>query len=412
MIEASFKVVSEQAGKARKSAKPGTAACAKTTEEQLHELLEGDEGSFKAREAAFLDRVAAALAKAPVLFGAGRLGRIALEGLRRAGVTPLAFADNNAKLWGTTVDGLPVMSVADVAARFGIDAPFVVTIYTGARVLEQLRGLGLRAVPFAALFLKYADVFLPHSGLDLPHKMFAHVADIKRGFSVWADETSRAEYLAQVRYRLSLDDNLPPCLAPDDIYFPDDLVSLSADERFVDCGAFDGDSVRFFLKRRGSFGHIVALEPDPFNCQHLRGFVADLPEATQNKVTVIQSAVGARRQRVRFDVTGTAGSCVQGNGSFEVDCAPLDELLRDTAPTYIKMDIEGAEPDALAGARSIILKHAPVLAVCLYHCQEHLWQIPLQIRALSDRYHLFLRRYSDACWEQVCYAIPEHRLVR
>jgi FkbM family methyltransferase len=380
-------------------------------EAQLRELLEGDEGRFQARERALLDRLAAPLAKPPVLFGAGRLGRIALAGLRRAGVNPPALADNNPALWGREVDGLPVLSPQDAADRFGADAPFVVTIYTGARVLQQLRDRGLRAFPFAALFLKHHDVLLPHVGLDLPSKVYRHVADVRAGLFVWADEASRREYVAQVRYRLSLDERLPPPLPPEQTYFPEDLVPLSPDERFVDCGAYDGDSVRGFLKRRGtSFGHVHAVEPDPVNCGKLRQFVAGLPAELSGKLTVIQSAAGARRERVRFAATGTAESSVQGGGAFEVECAPLDELLAGAAPTYVKMDIEGAEPEALAGAHALIREHAPVLAVCLYHSQEHLWQIPLLIRSLSDRYRLFLRRYSDALWEQVCYAVPAHRL--
>jgi hypothetical protein len=74
------------------------------------------------------------------------------------------------------------------------------------------------------------------------------------------------------------------------------------------------------------------------------------------------------------------------------------------------MDIEGAEPDALLGARNIIKNDLPVLAVCLYHNQEHLWKIPLLIQSISSEYNFFLKRYSDECWELVCYAVPNHRL--
>jgi hypothetical protein len=76
------------------------------------------------------------------------------------------------------------------------------------------------------------------------------------------------------------------------------------------------------------------------------------------------------------------------------------------------MDVEGAEPEALAGARETIRQHAPVLAICLYHRQSDLWEIPLQVREMTDRYSFYLRRYSDDCWEQVLYAIPKERVIQ
>jgi hypothetical protein len=75
------------------------------------------------------------------------------------------------------------------------------------------------------------------------------------------------------------------------------------------------------------------------------------------------------------------------------------------------MDIEGTEPDTLLGASQIIASRAPVLAICLYHAQEHLWQIPLLIQSLNKDYNFFLRRYADECWEIVCYAVPKNRIL-
>jgi hypothetical protein len=89
----------------------------------------------------------------------------------------------------------------------------------------------------------------------------------------------------------------------------------------------------------------------------------------------------------------------------------LDDLLPSTIPTFIKMDIEGAEPDALRGASKLIAEHTPVLAICLYHAQEHLWQIPLLLQSLNSTYNFYLRRYADECWEIVCYAVPKSRLI-
>jgi hypothetical protein len=112
---------------------------------------------------------------------------------------------------------------------------------------------------------------------------------------------------------------------------------------------------------------------------------------------------------VSFNATGTAASALV-NGTFNVESAPLDELLDGLQPTYLKMDIEGAEGEALSGMYKTIQIEAPALAICLYHRQEHLWQIPLLIRSFSDQYKFYLRRYADECWELVCYAIPIKRL--
>jgi FkbM family methyltransferase len=382
-----------------------------TADAELDELLAEGPDAVATREAELLERVEQLVRGPVVLFGAGALGRYTLAGLRRAGAPPVAFADNDRRRWGTQVEGLPVLSATDARERFGPRAVFVVTIYTGARVRQDLRRLGLRVLPFAHLALKYPGVLLPHNCVDWPHQACAQADEIRRGLDVWADEASRREYVAQVRYRLHLDGDLPPCLPPDETYFPEDLFRCTADEVFVDCGAYDGDSVRAFLGRRGpSFGRVIALEPDPHNCARLRDYIAGLPAVVRGKVEVRQLAAGARRERVRFAADGTVGAAFAGEGPAEVDCAPLDEVLSEQPPTFIKMDIEGAEPEALAGARRTLARHAPVLAVCLYHRQEHLWQIPTSLRSASDRYRLFLRRYSDDCWEQVCYAVPAERL--
>ena len=103
-----------------------------------------------------------------------------------------------------------------------------------------------------------------------------------------------------------------------------------------------------------------------------------------------------------------AGSTI-GSGTDVVEVAPLDELLADHPPTYIKMDVEGAERDALLGGAKTISKNAPVLAICLYHRPEDVWDLPLLIRSLRPDYRLYVRRHSDERWETVCYAVPPGR---
>jgi FkbM family methyltransferase len=384
---------------------------------ELERLLGEDLVAAEERGRTTFDRLAAPWGDALVLCGAGGLGRKTLAGLRSQGVEPLAFADNNPRLWNTAVDGLTVLEPAEAARRFGQTAAFVVTIWRagGTHRLEQSRrqfeGLGCsRVVSFAPLFWKYAGAFLPYYCLDLPHKVLADAAQVRRAFRLWADDRSRREFVDQVRWRLLLDFDGLTSPVIEEQYFPTSLFGLRPDEVFVDCGAFDGDTVKSVVGRQGDrFSRIVALEPDPINFEKMRGYCATLPEPARARIDLRQLAAGRRRETLRFETTGTAASKV-GSGSLEVQAVPLDELLASERPTFLKMDIEGAEPDALAGARDVIVRHAPLLAVCVYHAQDHLWRLPLFIRSLRDDYRLFLRPHNEECWDLVCYAVPADRL--
>jgi hypothetical protein len=85
---------------------------------------------------------------------------------------------------------------------------------------------------------------------------------------------------------------------------------------------------------------------------------------------------------------------------------PLDAALRGDSVSFIKIDIEGAEPQALQGARGIIATQKPTLAVCVYHHFSHLWQIPLFIHDLLPDHRIFLRHHTRLEYETVCYAVP------
>lgn len=381
-------------------------------ETQLEEVLNKNaENLIDQQKTIFREKIAKC-GERYILFGSGHLGRLTLTGLRKTGIEPLAFADNNPKAWGTKVDGLQVLSPQDAAQHYSQDAIFVITVYTSQPVREQLTIMRLNMVSFAELAWMYPQALTPHGGVEHPYKIFDQADDVRKAFSLWADETSCREYIGQLNWQTSLDHSkLPPHLPQKEIYFADDLVLRNREEVFLDCGAFDGDSVQEFINRHGSsFRKIIAVEPDPANCKAFEARISKLPAKIKRRIRVIQSATGSKRSIVTFNATGTAGSAI-GNGSYQVEIMPIDELLTSDIPTYIKMDIEGAEPDALLGASKVMAHYAPVLAICLYHAQEHLWQIPLLIRSFNNGYNFFLRRYADECWETVCYAVPASRLA-
>jgi len=276
--------------------------------------------------------------------------------------------------------------------------------------LRQLTTLGCRrAVHAGLLFWKYPEVFLPHYPLDLPHKLLQRADEVRTFFHLWGDDRSRREYVAQIAFRLRLEvDGLD---VPDSChYFPADLFQVAPGEVLVDCGAYDGDTIRSLVSLQGNrFGRIIAYEPDPHNWEQLQQTLARLPEPIASKITCRRQAVGSHTATVYFNATGTELSTV-GAGTLSVDCVSLDESLQNESPTLIKFDIEGFELEALAGARETIRRHSPILAVSAYHRQSHLWEITSAIRDIADGYRYFLRPHGTEGWDLVCYAIPPCRL--
>ncbi len=385
-----------------------------TVESELEKLLNSDPVSVVEHARSRYNEIAGDFADSILLFGCGPLGRRTLAGLRSLAVEPMAFVDNNPDLWNRSLDGLRVLPPQEAAQKFGDKAVFVVTIYNGSAARQQLKSMHcLRVVPFAYLYWKYSEALMPHLALDLPNSIYAQTEHVREALSLWADDASRQEYVAQLRWRLLLDfEGLPRPSPVEETYFPKDLISLSDDEIFVDCGAFDGDTVRSILRLRGDkFKAIIPIEPDRENFGKLKAFVSNLTGDIRGKIFPCHLATASYDGELSFEGAGTVTSAANALSGVKVECAPLDNIVAGYTPTYVKMDIEGAEYDSLQGARQMLKRTSAVWAICLYHRQDDLWRIPLLINSLSDGYRLFLRRYAEECWELVCYAVPMERLT-
>jgi FkbM family methyltransferase len=350
-----------------------------------------------------------------VILGCGYLGSFTLEGATRAGLKVLAFADNNQANWGRHIAGIEVMSPQEAVRKYNDEAFFVVAVYNGTAPRKQLTELNCkRIVPYPLFFWRFSQHMPFEDRLELPDRVVEDPNAIRAGYAFLSDAKSRIEFAAQIRWRCLLDyDRLPKADPPSEMYYAPDLVSLSAHEVLVDCGAFDGDSIQMFLERtQGNFRHIYAIEPDTKNRAALDKYIALLPKDVAPRINVLPFGLSDRDEVVSFDASGTVGSRVlAGSGSVSIECRRLDDILDGPQPTLIKMDIEGAEPRAIPGATATIRAARPILAICAYHKCEHLWTLPVLIHNALPEYEIFLRRYAEDCWETVYYAIPPERLT-
>jgi FkbM family methyltransferase len=350
------------------------------------------------------------------LFGAGHLGKKVAAVLLESGMRPVAFMDNNPALWGQSVLGIEVFSPAQLAQRDAGHLPAVITtIWCGEasdRMVDRLaplRALGFdRFALFGHLAWRFPEKFLPHYCLDLPEKVLGEADNIRQAFRLLADEASRRLFVDHIEWRLFLDYDLLPPASPLQIYFNDCYVTFDPDEVVYDIGAFDGDSIVGYIDSGRRHREIHSFEPSAKNFAALKQTVAGLP--AQRGLFAHALAVGDSVGEILIE-DGNGPASRVGQGTEVVKVTTLDELGKSILPaTFIKIDIEGFEPQCLAGGRQLIAQRHPVLAVCVYHEQAHLWSILLQLHEYHAGYRFSLCPHLAEGWDLVLYAVPAGRV--
>lgn len=389
-----------------------------TALQRLDLLLSEDREAVRARESSTLEEKIGSLDDPFVLFGAGNLGRKALVTLDSIGKRPVAFIDNNPRLWGTEHSRVPIMSPAEAAQRFGAGALGVITtIWCGEATDKMsdrtgpLRELGFeRIAHFGHLAWKFPSDFLPHYSLDLPSRVLDRASGVREAFSSLADEASREIYVAHIEWRLWLNYDGLPAPTRHTIYFDEHFATLSSTEVLYDIGAYTGDSIEGFLRsaRGRQFKQAHCFEPSPANFQALSDYVQSIG-TLRSKVSAYQLALGESEGHILVEADGGPAARV-GQGTFTVGVSTIDRFCEQhEAPTFIKMDIEGHEPSCLRGAEQLIRNKAPVVAACVYHEQAHLWEIMLQLQSYRPDYRFTLGAHLADGWDLVLYAVPPER---
>ena len=186
-------------------------------------------------------------------------------------------------------------------------------------------------------------------------------------------------------------------------YFPPDLIHLQSDEAFVEAGAYIGDTLTDFVKRSGGkFDAIHCFELDARNFKALQATASGLPST--ERIFLYPEGLWNVPLDITYSVQNSDSTIGAGDEKGRV--VRLDDAIGNARVSFLKMDIEGAEPQALEGARKTIIAQKPKLAICVYHHIKDLWEIPLFIKSLVLEYRIFLRHHTTLDYETVCYALP------
>ncbi len=188
-------------------------------------------------------------------------------------------------------------------------------------------------------------------------------------------------------------------------YFPKDgILCHKNDEVFVDAGGYDGWTTIGFANWAGKQykgAYILEADDTMFNvCRELIS-MKHIPNTK-----IVKKAVYSKSGSVTFDNNNfdSGSGMISGDEGVEVECISIDELLNGAEATFIKMDIEGSEMNALYGAEKTISKYRPKLAISIYHWDNDLWKIPLYLMKKYPFYKFYIRHYTKISTETVLYA--------
>lgn len=137
--------------------------------------------------------------------------------------------------------------------------------------------------------------------------------------------------------------------------------------------------------------------------KRLTDFLSESGSSMADQVISFPFAAYSHEEVKKFTSATGLGSRLSETGTTLVQCAALDNVLPNLQPTFISMDIEGAEPHALKGAEKSIKTARPDLGICVYHSPNHLWDIPLYLHSLNLGYRFYLRNYTSFAFETVLY---------
>lgn len=346
-----------------------------------------------------------------ILYGAGECSHWFLEvAMKIHGCKPTVVLDRRF-CKGDTWHGIPAFSPDDYVPTEAEKLGGRVVISVGnqnyyGEIVASLKAMGLRNV------IHLRDIYEIHNPFGQPSILaekgfefyLESCSSILAAFDLLADEESREVYVRFLQTHMHRQPVSLPQRPRDEQYFPSDVPLSRGHGRYVCCGAYDGDTVRLLHKVRGKVDAIACFEPEPHIYARLTDFLQQQGAQLAEQILTWPCAVYEHSEQCRFKRGDGLGSRISEAGESWVQCITLDQALIGFDPTFISMDVEGAEPEVLKGAENILRMSRPDLGVCIYHSPNHAWEIPLYLNSLGLGYRYYLRNYTSFTIETVLYA--------
>lgn len=334
-----------------------------------------------------------ATTKPVVLYGMGNGADKIMDWCEQQQVAVAGIFASDEFVRGQSFRGLRVETYAAVRARLGDFLVVIAFASESPAVLQYFRELEQRhevVAPHLPLFAGDEVVSLPW--------LAQHEQELQQVYDRLADDWSRRVFAAALNYKLSGRLCYLWCCETERSQDLRELFRWRAQETYVDLGAYNGDTIQEFLELvQGQYNRIIAVEPDRRNYKKLAAFAA---ASGLQRLQTVERAVWNEETELVFSDSGGRQSTLLTDKQSTVATIAVDTLLQDQQATYIKMDVEGAELQALQGSARQISAGKPKLFVAAYHHDADLFLLPLLLWQLAPDYKIYLRKHPYVpAWE-------------
>ncbi|AZZ98971.1 FkbM family methyltransferase [Pseudoalteromonas sp. R3] len=357
------------------------------------------------------------------IYGASHFGQALTAHLVSVGLRPRAILDKAPK--AAQYSGVSCLTFPE--HNLETHYPVIVTILGYSGVESSLHEAGFSEVidtlsafelfPTALKLLNECGVLW----MQAPRSQQVDETQCQDLLHLLSDSKSRNVFGSIVNYRLNPSRAHYPLPEQYEMYFPEDIPQLYQYEelRVLDVGAFDGDTFAgFFQRYPEALKGYTALEASAKNIQQFQTRLDSMGITQPNLVNIHRLAVGlpaGQKLKVEENASATVVSVVEPHEQVVPDCLVesinLGDMMAKVQCNVLKMDIEGADYDALCQGADYIREHTPTLALSLYHKPEDLWRIPLLIESYAPgRYHYYVRQEGHWLLETQFYAVPKDML--
>lgn len=296
--------------------------------------------------------------------------------------------------------GIPIVKTKDIEASSLIIN--CATSISPIKVKNHLKSAGLNNV------LQISDLISEDGNpLSLPWFVAQQRSEMRLHQSWWndlfakmSDDLSKKTLLDVIRFRLTADSEYMKDykVRPKDQYFEDFMEYRN--EFFVDAGGYDGDTTEEFIKRYPDYKKIFFFEPSKKNI-----LAAKLRLHGLRDIDFRPLGLSNDKGALYFNADAGSASCIAQDKGELISAVTLDEELRDEKITFIKMDLEGWEMNALLGAKQTIKNQKPKLAIAVYHAAKDFREIPKYILGINPNYKIYLRHYTQGWSETVMFFV-------